>query len=226
MITAAIDAYIASLRHEHKPSDSIYATDLGSCLRKVTMRRAGFESSPFNARTMRIFKVGDMYHTFITDALAGQKVLIAQEVVGKKDNISLRADAIVKSDKGNILIEIKSVNSNKFTYIKPDSDPHYLMQTAINYYVLKDEYKLVGARLYYVSKDDLRTTELDVPLEKWVPRALTYVIDLNAAWDVWKKEGKLPPKLDDVKNRRGVVGRPWRCNYCNFKASCNKHIDK
>ena len=226
MITAILDAHIASLQHDHKASDSIYATDMSSCLRKVTMRRAGFKPTPFNARTLRIFKVGDMYHNFITDAFESQGVLVAKEVRGKKDNISLRADAIVKSDAGNVLVEIKSVNSNKFTYIKADSDPHYLMQTAINYYVLKDEYDLTTARLYYVSKDDLRTTELDVPLGKWVPKALEWVDELNGAWGVWTTKGRLPPKLADVKDKKGAIGRPWKCNYCNFKASCNKHIDK
>ena len=91
--------------------------------------------------------------------------------------------------------------------------------------VLKEEYNLVGARLYYVSKDDLRTTELDVRLDKWLPMALTYVGDLNVAWGIWKNEGKLPLKLPDITNKKGVVARPWKCNYCNFKGSCNKYVD-
>ncbi len=217
-ITILIDAHIASSERKHAPSESIYATDLGSCLRKVTMRRAGFKSDPYDARTLRVFKVGNMYHDFITDALEAQGVLVAKEVVGKKDNISLRVDAIIK---GGILVEIKSVNSRKFSYLKSDSDPHYLMQTAIGFHILKDEYKLTSARLYYVSKDDLRILEMEVDLPKWLPRALTYVIDLNNAWKKWTDFGQMPSLLPDVGGKR-----PWHCRYCNMLTSCKDFREK
>ena len=212
-LTKTIDDHIANSRGDHQPSDNFYATELGSCSRKAVLRRARFEPEPFDERTLRVFKVGEILHKFVQDILKIEGLLVATEEPAKQWGISGRIDAVVEVEGRNILFEIKSVNSRKFSYLNSESDPHYYMQTTFYQMVLQEKYNFSSTRLIYLSKDDLRIKEIEIPVERWKPKVEENIKELQEAWENWKNDKVLPDVLEKGN---------WKCKYCNLKSACKK----
>jgi len=189
---------------------SWWPSSLGSCLTGAWLQRNGGEREPFDDRTLRVFKVGNIFEKFVVDTVTKQDVEFEEQVrlEWPEQNVTGYADLVVTKPE-HLLYEIKSKQSRGFWYMEKSGQPgrHNAYQTWIGAKILDiDE-----ARLIYVSKDDLAIMEFvirkdDKELEAEVMQQLDL---LNEA----QKTGVAPPPAPKGS---------WQAKYCGHHAECVK----
>jgi CRISPR/Cas system-associated exonuclease Cas4 (RecB family) len=191
----------------------------------------GETAERIDSRSLRVFAIGHLLHELFQTALEEGGVLISKEIEVEDneygEGIFGHYDALLDPFVGDekrpvipperkgedlILIDIKSVNSNKFHYMDKTHqvDSHYVKQ--IHEYCMtlrKNGYPgLEDCRLVYVSKDDGVTREVNVPLTDRGQREVTE--ELTALMGYWERQEVPPP----------VPQMDWECKYCPFKKIC------
>jgi|TARA_R110002050_G_scaffold32070_3_gene82592 CRISPR/Cas system-associated exonuclease Cas4 (RecB family) len=213
-------------RYEGK-EEWFHASASGMCMRKHYFQHiAKVKPKPIKEDTMRLFRIGDLIHEDIQDALRqyaernGSQVYIEREIKLPEVNVRGFLDVLVIED--NIIYDIKTCNAWKWKNLfgrKPDPN------VSINYYIQLGTYawwyeetheeKLKGMTLLYYNKDNSRMRELSVSTD-YIDVAKEYWRDVNKRY----KKGNPAIEL-------GVAPvYKWECNikYCNFFEVCGGGI--
>ena len=186
-------------------SGMISPSSLGRCYRfQYWSRKNEPVSDPIDARTLRKFKAGKLFHDFVGGLLIGQE----KEVLVKKDDILGYAD-IVMEDR---VLDIKSVHSNDFRrFWGKDYDVFkekegYWLQVATYAWILQKKW----CGLFFISKDDLITEQYEALTTRFIPKIEE---ELKILRDYWNKN-ELPNGSPRAYNGK-------ECLYCGFYTKCD-----
>lgn len=188
-------------------------SSFGRCFRYQYWNRKNEPiSNPVDARTLRKFKAGKLFHDFVEKLLPEHQT----EVLVKKDDILGYAD-VVFTDK---VIDVKSVHSYDFkrfwstgydVYKEKDS---YWRQVATYSWILGKKW----CGLFFISKDDLITEQYEALTEKFIPSIKAELKILRDYWD--KKE---------LPEGKPIAYGGKECEYCSYRTKCdspNKKLPK
>jgi len=195
----------------------------GMCMRKHYFQHvAGVKPKEVDDDTLRLFRMGDLVHEDIQDALRefaetnGSKILIEREIRIPEVNVRGFLDIIIIDD--NALYDIKTCNAWKWKGLfgrKPDLNQpiNYNLQLGTYgwWYEMESGKRLEKLALLYYNKDNSRMRE-KVISTSYVDKAKEYWRDVNARFE----KGNPPIEL-------GVAPvYKWECNpkYCNFYEIC------
>ena len=195
----------------------------GMCMRKHYFQHvAGVKPKEVDDDTLRLFRMGDLVHEDIQDALRdfaetnGSKILIEREIRIPEVNVRGFLDIIIIDD--NALYDIKTCNAWKWKGLfgrKPDLNQpiNYNLQLGTYgwWYEIESGKRLEKLALLYYNKDNSRVRE-KVISTSYVDKAKEYWRDVNARFE----KGNPPIEL-------GVAPvYKWECNpkYCNFYEIC------
>ena len=209
---------------KHAPPKRWAASMLGKCLCAAYLNRSGEKPTrELDERTYRVFSVGNKFEAWLVDLIQKSKGVTnayqPETQYIKQWDLAVRPDLYLEVDGEKVVYEIKTVHSQKFSYLigtktkkGEGPDKHYLMQLWCGMYAM-------GAKkgvLVYLSKDDLRVAEYQLELsDPEISQAcLEDIATLNSAW-----QEKIPPKPRCVGT--------WLEKYCDFGEKCkeinNKH---
>ena len=212
MICQLIDNHLQSEQDKRKDRErsGLQSPSLfGRCYRLQYYNRKGEEPTPFDARTLRIFKVGHMFHKFVQNIISHQTPDARIEVEVTTDSIHGFAD-IVTTD---TVYDLKSQHSKAFWYLekgnKPIEEQKYPNILQLMTYV-KYLKKKKGV-LVLISKDDLCIAEYAFHIDQWEKRVEEEIKRNN---DFFKSD--TPPPAEP----RAFGGR--ECKYCSFEKLCKE----
>ena len=127
-IKEVYDKYIADKNEANRVKRYVnkeqwfHASSSGMCMRKHYFKNvAGVEPSPVDDNTMRLFRLGDLVHTDIQDALTeyaqlnGAKIYIEKEIQLPDVNVRGFLDVLIADD--GALYDIKTCNSRKWSML-------------------------------------------------------------------------------------------------------------
>ena len=222
--------YLRNLRDKknssrYKGMESFFhSSRAGLCMRKHyygSVLKA--EGKEVEDKTLRIFRIGDLIHTDIQDAMRwyadsnALPIFIEKELFIEEYNVRGFIDLALVAD--DILIDIKTCNSWKWRSLfgrkfQPDVPENYSLQLATYGIWYEQEYdKLNGMKLLYYNKDNSDMREVDVPMSM-MQRAHDY---WTATVEVTQEQPE-PPALE-------LGTSPvyeWECNakYCDYFDIC------
>jgi CRISPR/Cas system-associated exonuclease Cas4 (RecB family) len=192
-----------------------YPSEVGSCLRKVWFSYKN--PKEMDPETVRIFKVGNMLHDFVSEVLRSEKnpdiKLVQSEAPFKLEardfTISGRVDDVILVEKSGerVLVEVKTTKMVSMT--KEASQPH-LMQLQLYMHALNIHKGIV----LYIEKNSLQTKEFDV---EYQPEKYAMIIERFNRLHKHLKSGALPaPEAKDDPSMK------WMCGYCEYKEECKQ----
>ena len=187
-------------------------SSFGMCYRAQIWNRMDVKkSNPPDARSLRVFKAGSLFHDFVQDLLPD---IETYEVPVESNDVKGFADIV----RENEVIDIKSQHSKAFWWmVKKNCDikkEKYNNWLQVLYYAR--ELKKGFGRLVFISKDDLCIKEYVQPLdEHWLGQLDA---ELKALRYLWKKQ-EIPPAQPRCEPT--AKGTYWHCDYCNWKDKCN-----
>lgn len=190
-----IDEFLlAEAAKERDYGDYWSASSAGYCMRKLVFERLGVpKTKETDPRQQRVFSAGHVFHEWIQGITKEAGVSVAQELELQDEKLMVRGhfDDLIKTEKGLILYDYKTVNSKSFGY-KKELSHFYRMQVGTYMYMLRKlgEYtKLSEGRVLILEKDTLRTKEFEVRWDKQLAMDVyQYWSTLNGYW----KANKLP----------------------------------
>tara|TARA_R100001224_G_scaffold101578_1_gene73182 strand:- start:925 stop:1653 length:729 start_codon:yes stop_codon:yes gene_type:complete len=200
-----------------------HASSSGMCMRKHYFQHvANVEPKEVDDNTMRLFRLGDLVHGDIQEALIdyaslnGSQIMIEREIRLPDVNVRGFLDVIIVED--DALYDIKTCNAWKWKGLfgrKPDPEQpvNYNIQLGTYGWWYEEETgnKLKKLSLLYYNKDNSRMKE-KVISNSFIDIAKQYWTDANKIF----KKGNPPIEL-------GVAPvYKWECNpkYCNFYQVC------
>jgi len=204
-----LDEYLQKVP-EKSHSGKFRVSSAGLCYQKRLWEREGKEpTDPVENRMLRVFKVGEVFHTWLQNMLEDMGYLVLRELELEDDYRVGRLDAVVEKDGKRILYDFKTVHSRKFIY-KEEIDIHYCMQAWTYKLMLEEQYgmKADSVRVLYISRDDLLLK--DVEVEKVIGIEKMVEEDWNGL--IKASQGKgiiIAPKQD------------WECTYCVYRSACS-----
>lgn len=215
MLANLVDSYIAEKRAEIiRPSNKFRVSDAGRChLMRYWKRQGKPASDEPDARAMRVFEVGHVFHGWLQDLLQEKGVLKAKELPVEDTHRIGHLDAIVMEEEWLILYDFKTVHSRKFHWKKKEGgngDLHYAIQ-AFTYAVMLP-FPVADVRIAYISKDDLCIEEVSV-LELFRDIGERTRQDWYTLIDAWNSQTEPTPNP-----------MAWECKYCIYKSSCQNAI--
>lgn len=214
LIQQLLDAKIAEENNqEHVKSGKFSPSLFGSCYRRQYWNRKNEpKSNPPDARTLRVFKVGDIFHKTIQSLISETNPEAQIEVEIQEPDIKGFAD-LVLSDK---VIELKTQHSRAFWHAEKEGKdisvmkPDHCLQVMSYCYFLGKKY----GQLVYISKDDLCITEYLLGMDEcWLVRVEEELYTLRELWEAdWlpAAQPKLYQNKDEFKE----------CQYCAWKDKC------
>jgi hypothetical protein len=195
----------------------------GMCMRKHYFQHvAGVKPKPVDDDTLRLFRLGDLVHGDIQDALMeyaslnGSQILIEREIQLPEVNVRGFLDVVIVED--DALYDIKTCNAWKWKTLfgrNPDPNPaeNYYLQLGTYGWWCEEEYgnKLKKLALLYYNKDNSRMKEKRIRTS-YIEKAKEYWYDVNERF----KKGNPPIELGIAPVYK------WECNpkYCNFYKVC------
>jgi hypothetical protein len=215
LFTGVLDAHIQRTRQTSTrtgPQPAWYASGLGYCERKATLRRAGVKGTPFDVRTLRKFWMGDKVHHELQSAIETELrsrddvIFLGHELSIRNDEFKVagRLDSLVSVNGVIEAWEYKSTASGSFKYADLPKKEHKLqlgvyltfpckMQDAEGWYDVLPQ----RGRLIYWSKDDALIDEYIVEstpeLHEQVKETLGRLED---HYQKYLKDQTLPPVID------------------------------
>jgi len=219
-ISQAFDLGLKNTRTERPSSTPFRGSTLGGCLRAQHYAFAGEEpSNPFEPRLYRIFEQGHVIADVLYKKLEASglfdSIQFEVPVLWEEKNFSGNIDILVKW-KGSTeeeVIELKSMNSRGFSYLKGPKPEHAIQAAS---YALTREHltgESVTARVVYVSKDDFRIAEYTVGRD-WYDKALR-VLDVG---NKFREQGRIPWRLPIADGQD--VKKKWPCAGCQWLTKC------
>lgn len=200
-------------------SGKISPSSLGRCFRAQYWNRMNEPvTNPPDARLLRVFAVGHLFHSFVEDLLD-----VDTEVKVETEDIYGFADVVG----GDYVVDIKSVHSKKFWFLEKEDkvsiierERPYFLQTACYANILgKDKCGVV-----FVSKDDLCIKEYFVRTETILPELNKELQTVRMYWE----NKQLPPAIprcypsyrtNKTTKTMELVGHK-ECEYCNYRDKC------
>lgn len=222
MIQQAIDEYLALEQEKRKDrvrSGKWNFSSLGRCYRNQFWNRKNENpSNPTDARGLRVFAVGHLFHDFVEKIIEFKGTANKEVPVEDKDlQVFGYADLVTHDE----VIDIKSVHSRKFHYL--DSKTIGVKEKPNVLQVLTYA-KVLGrpkGRLVYVSKDDLCIFEIVFQLDEyWNDEIKKEFTLLNNYW----KNDILPPP--EPRCYMDKTGKSKECTYCSFLDRCREEQAK
>lgn len=216
LVTQLIDQALAkeqASRANRERSGKFSPSMLGRCIRaQVYNKRNVPQSQPLDARTLRVFKCGQLFHDFVQQFLPEHQC----EVPVDTDLIHGFADIVTE----DAVWDIKSQHSQSFWYMeKSDYDiakeryTNILQVTA--YATILNRPK---AMLLFLSKDDLTDALYEFDVSLWRPHVDA---EFNTLWKYLDNTGALPlpePRAYGVNKK---TGEPNECmKYCPWRDIC------
>ena len=212
---------------EHK--EWFHASGCGTCVRKHYFANVEqVPRVPKSKDTLRLFRLGDIVHNDIQEAVQKHaeehdiKVYIEKEIRIPGLNVRGFLDLLVVDDRA--LYDIKTCNSKKFKIISANklnsfSDPiNYYMQlgTYGHWYEQETGESLEKLALVYYNKDTSEMLEYDVS-RGYIQKAVRY-------WERINKD--FQDGLPKVRLNYAPV-KKWECNekYCDFYTICGGGLD-
>ena len=201
-----------------KRSGKYIASNLGRCYRLQYWYRLGEPfSEELDARTLRVFKAGDLFHEFVQNIVSKQEN-VQIELQGEDDDFIWRADIVLPDE----VIECKSQHSRAFWHNKKareegkfeeKKEPNILQAT---FNAMK--FNKPKARLVMISKDDLCIDEYIFFVDKWKEKLNN---EINTLMDWWAKKELPPaePRAYKSFKKDGTI-EIKDCDYCPFKTTC------
>tara|TARA_R100001530_G_scaffold1769_5_gene3064 strand:- start:116 stop:871 length:756 start_codon:yes stop_codon:yes gene_type:complete len=232
-VTQIYDDYVAHLnakksqRYDGKEG-WFHSSSAGLCARKHYYSSVEkIKQAPKDVDTMRLFRLGDVIHSDIQDAVqwyaanSGARIFIEKELFLHDLNVRGFIDLVMVDD--GVLYDIKSCNYwkwrtifRKSKYYDPESVKNYMMQTATyahwyNVYFQHDYPQIRSMALLFYNKNDSKMQELEIPMSM-IDEAVNYWEKINEA----VKEGVPPVKLGFAPVLE------WECNskYCSYFEAC------
>lgn len=224
-------------KEEQHPKDGWWVTDLSKCLRGVYYQRLGYEpDTPVSPRVKRIFKVGNIFEEWITNALKQREDLeiTAQEPLTLPEkHLTGRLDFtfVNPQNKKVEIVELKTMHSNGFWYRKKQGFtalPQHIEQVTLYQYLWGLKHKVdpntIAGRVLYISKDDLTIMECGVPFnQKVLDEAMRKLDILEKAWKEKKPPEPAPNIIYDETKRKWVVN--WVAKYCPYHKRCTNDVN-
>lgn len=214
-LTLLIDEHLKREQEEHSKrerSGKISPSFMGRCYRASMWNRANKpQSNPPDARTLRIFKCGNLFHSFAQQLLANVES-IKSEVNVDKEDVYGYAD-IVSVDKKTVW-DIKTVHSKAFWWMNRDNfdvvkdKEQNILQLMTYVYLLG----LETGVLVFISKDDMCTSEYAFHINNWKDKVELELNTLKTKW-IEYNNGVLPPP-----EPRAYGGKEG--NYCPYRTTC------
>lgn len=216
------------------------ASDTGKCLRQRYYKRAGVPfTKPYDDRTLRVFRAGDIFHEWLQGLAEQRGVLVAKEAEVWGEGVIGHFDALIKPNGSDelYLYDFKSKHSYGFKYLNTDGaqKDHKAQVTLYKMLIEKNGYatleeidgeevsvnyppaKVTSCRILYISKDDLRVLEFDGQADEEEIKE-EYRI-LNKAWE----NQILPPcTCHEMYNGNGHK----YCAYNQGDSCCSENLIK
>jgi len=190
-------------------SGKISPSSLGRCFKyQYWNRKNEPPSNPLEARTLRIFAAGKLFHNYVEALLPN----LQKEVLVETDDIKGYADIVTEDS----VVDIKSHNFGDQrrmwgkTYDIYKEKLNYWLQVAL-YAKLLDKPK---CGLFFVSKDNLVVDQFESPTSRFKNMLEVELETLRTHW-----RGGLPKG-----EPRAYGGR--ECQYCNFCDKCEDKVIK
>jgi len=208
-IARAFDLGLKANRTDRPSGTFFRGSKLGSCLRQQYYEATGEPvTNPFEDRLYRIFEQGHVIAEAFERNLraSGLFSVFKSEVPVEMPeyNFSGNIDHLVQWASNDQLevIEMKSMNSNGFKYLKGVSLERTL-----------DPAVKVAARVVYVSKDDFLISEYTID-RSWYDRAIR-VLEVG---NKFKEQGRIPFQLPVPEGKDPK--KMWPCGGCQWLTKC------
>jgi len=188
----------------------------GCCYRRQWFNRTNtLPSDPFDNRTLRVFKAGNLFEKFVIDLYLIQNPTAQTQVLIKTEDICGYADLVEEE----IVSDIKSQHSKSFWYMTKSEDirkDKYNNWLQVMWYAW--ELQLPKGKLCFISKDDLCIQEYIQDFEDgyWIDELAKEMANLTL---VWKEEMPKPKPRLYGKNKDDT---PRECGWCLWKTLCFK----
>lgn len=221
--------------HQKKRYDGkekwFHASSSGMCARKHYFQHiAGVKPKQVGSDTMRLFRLGDLIHNDIQDALRkyaeknGSRIYIEREIRLPDVNVRGFLDIIVIED--GILYDIKTCNAWKWKTLfgrYPNPNPTTNYQTQLGtygwWYENDSGEKLKKMTLLFYNKDTSKMRDLDVSTS-YIRTAQDYWHDVNERY----KKGNPPIELGIAPVYKWEC--KWSTGICGFYEVCGGGLDK
>lgn len=211
-IQQLIDA--ALVKKPYPRSGKWSPSSFGKCFRaQFWNRKDELKTNVPDKRTLRVFKVGNLFEEFVVSLLGDvqrQARIETEDILGFADIV-----------RPNEVVDIKSQHSKSFWYMAKykknqvieDKKPNWLQ---VMYYVR--ELKKDFGRLVFISKDDLCVEEFVQPMnEFWESELTEELCNLRGWWEI----DELPPaKPRCFFNKKSNTYS--ECKYCGWKDKCKE----
>ena len=203
MIVEKIDAFYNN-KQDSKERTAFYISDAGKCPRAIWFAMKKYPKKATDARTHRIFEHGDHTHMRLMSVLFSLGLVTSVEVgIPDQAVIHGRADAIISVAGEPYVVELKSVNSNRFKKGEPDPDHIKQLQLYLHFFKIKK------GILLYENKDNQDLKEFLVEYDAGLAEKLLSVFSsLKELID----KNILPMVPEDIEE--------WRCGYCPYAEAC------
>lgn len=185
-----VDDYLLAESRKVRDYGSYWsASSAGYCQRKVMFDRLGVPSveTDADARKQRVFTSGHLFHAWMQGLTKEAGISVEQETELQDENLMVRGhfDDLIKTDRGLVLYDFKTVNSQAFKYKKDEMSHFHRMQLGTYMYMLQPKYPdLKEARTLLISKDDLRMKEQQIFWnDKLEQDVKSYWTTLNSNWE-------------------------------------------
>lgn len=188
-------------------------SSFGRCYRNQYWNRKNEpQSNPPEARSLRIFEAGHLFHKFVQEIISQSEEASIEVKIESEDTLGY-ADIVLKEE----VADIKTQRSDAFHYmhtksfnILSDKKEHVLQ---VLWYAVQLQKEWI--RLVYVSKDDLLVEEYRVKVDDYLRGVLQNELAvLNGFWE----SATLPPALPRAYVNKD--GKSNECKYCAFLDKC------
>ena len=197
----------------HKSSGKWNPSSFGFCYRRQYWKRLGeTETNPPDERTLRVFKVGNIFEDWVGSLIVAQNPQIKRQVLVEEEDVKGFADFVNIEE----VADTKTMNSSGFHYLrKKDCDIRVEKENnwlQVMYYVKKLLKK--SGRLVFISKDDLCIEEYVQPMNQYWEDKLRIELETLRGYWTRKELPKAQPRV--YKHKDGSYGE---CEYCQFSVN-------
>ncbi len=207
MLKEIIDKFYLD-KEKDKDQNHFYVTDAGKCPRATFFKFKNAPRKGMEANILRLFDHGDYIHKLIMNSLLSSREIhvVASEVnIPPQEIISGRADAIVSDGKELYVLDIKSINSTSFRYLRePKEENINQIQLYLHFF------KISKGILLYVNKDNQELKEFIVEYNSQLSKTL---LEGLRALEKNINKNIVPPRIPSYPGDR-------QCRYCPFKEIC------
>lgn len=219
-VAEAFDLGLVNTREDRPSSTPFRGSTLGGCLRSQHYAANGVEpTNPFEPRLYRIFEQGHVIANVLYSKLQASGLFDSIEfevpVKWEEMNFSGNIDILVKwkgEDRLEV-IELKSMNSRGFSYLKGPKAEHAVQAASYALCLENRDGAKVDSRVVYVSKDDFRIAEYAVGRE-WYDKAKRVLVVGNK----FLSQGRMPWPLPIADGES--VNKKWPCAGCQWLTKC------